>query len=80
MPGFGREHRQLEFAKITQNHGQDKTFSSKTDTVFYEYEKTHMTCTVSISERSIQFLVLLVQEIVKDFLRPLQVSSPYDTD
>jgi len=42
--------------------------------------KTHTGCTASIPERSIQFLILLVQEIVKDYLRPLRVSSPYDTD
>jgi len=43
-------------------------------------EKTHTACTVSIPERSIQFLILLVQQIVKDYLRLLRVSSPYDTD
>jgi len=43
-------------------------------------EKTQTACTASTPERSIQFLILLVQEIVKDYLRPLWVSSPYDTD
>ena len=40
----------------------------------------HTACAVSIPEGSIQFLILLVQEIVKDYLRPLRVSSPYDTN
>jgi len=48
------------------------------DTVYHE--KTHTACTASTPERPIQFLILLVQEIVKDYLRPLRVSSPYDTD
>jgi len=85
----------LEHSRIREKHSTTSRVSPYTSFVLYRllgtlqqnmrstieayHEKTHTACTVSIPESSIQFLILLVQEIVEHYLRALQVSSPYDT-